>query len=42
MTDNNKRWAEESPMVAFQLIGMTLVFLFFGAIVTGDPDISRH
>jgi hypothetical protein len=29
-------------MVAFQLIGMAFVALFFGALVTGDPNVARR
>ncbi len=29
-------------MVAFQLIGMALVVLFFGPFVTGDPNVARR
>jgi hypothetical protein len=29
-------------MVAFQLIGMAFVVLFFGAPITGDPDVARR
>jgi hypothetical protein len=29
-------------MLAFQLIGLALVALFFGGLVTGDPRLSRR
>jgi hypothetical protein len=28
-------------MMSFQLIGLALLALFFGALVTGDPRLSR-
>ena len=33
---------EELKMVTFQLIGMALAALFFGALVTGNPDVARR
>jgi len=32
--------AEEIPMLAFQLIGLALVALFFGALMSGKHNIS--
>ncbi len=29
-------------MFTFQLIGLALVVLFFGALVTGNPNVARR
>jgi hypothetical protein len=33
-------WAGESPMFEFELIGLALVILFFGALGTGNPNVA--
>ena len=35
-------WAEEITMFTFQLIGLALVVLFFGALITGNPNVARN
>jgi hypothetical protein len=32
--------AEESPMFTFQMIGLALVVLFFGALVSSNPNVA--
>jgi hypothetical protein len=32
---------EEDAMLTFQLIGMGMLALFFGALVTGSPNTAR-
>ena len=33
---------EEFAMLTFELIGLVLLLLFFGALVTGDQHAARH
>ena len=35
-------WAEESLMLEYELIGLALLTLFFGALVTGDQSTARR
>jgi hypothetical protein len=41
---NPTHWAiapEEGPMLAFELVGMALFALFFGALITNKESVSR-
>jgi hypothetical protein len=35
-------WAEETLMLEYELIGLALLTLFFGALVSGDQSTARR